>query len=81
MLDLRDDALGTAKDALDLSEKDPRATARISSYHKLLSEIYERRGQIAEALMEAENAVKKCENDQFRYELAERVTLLEGMSV
>ncbi len=80
MLDLRDEALGTAKDALDLIEKDPRATARISSYYKLLSEIYERRGQIDEALIEAENALNKCENDKFRNELTERISILKGMS-
>jgi len=69
----------TAQNALELVAKDSKATAHISSYHKLLSEIYERHGQIQDALLEAENAVNKCENIQFRSELAERVSTLKGM--
>jgi tetratricopeptide (TPR) repeat protein len=78
--DAFDDALVTAQNALDLVAKDSKATAHVSSYHKLLSEVYERLGQIQDALLEAENAMNKCENIQFRIELAERVSNLKGMS-
>ncbi|MEZ5589191.1 MAG: tetratricopeptide repeat protein [Gammaproteobacteria bacterium] len=80
MLGALDDALVTAQNALDLATRDLKAKAHVSSYHKLLSEIYERLGQIQDALLEAENALNKCENDQFRSELAERVSNLKGMS-
>ena len=78
-LDTFDDALVTAQNAFDLANKDSKATAHMSSYHKLLSEVYERCGQITEALQEAKNAVNKCKNDQFKNELSERVSTLKGM--
>ncbi|MBF0108689.1 MAG: tetratricopeptide repeat protein [Magnetococcales bacterium] len=74
-----DEALATAQQAVELVGKDHRATEHISSYHKLLSEVYERRGQIDDAHQEAKKALDKCKDDQFQNTLAERVARLEGM--
>lgn len=74
------DALSTAQSAFDLADKDPKAKSHISSYHKLLSEIYERLGDMPHALLEAEYAVNKCVDGQFKEELVDRVSTLKGMS-
>jgi tetratricopeptide (TPR) repeat protein len=72
-------ALESALNAIDLANKDTKAMPHISSYHKLLSEVYERRGQIDEAIKEIESAISKCQNDQFEYELTSRISILKSL--
>ncbi|MBF0399696.1 MAG: tetratricopeptide repeat protein [Magnetococcales bacterium] len=74
-----DRALATALKAFELVNQDSRATAHVSSYHKLLSEVYERQGEIDDALREAENALNKCHDSKFKHDLSERVLTLKGI--
>ena len=74
------EAFESAREAIALASQDQRAISHMSSYHKLLSEVYERRGQIPEALQEAEYAMKKSKNAQFKNDLAKRVSTLKGMA-
>ncbi len=79
-IDKPEDALTSAKNAFDLARNDPKATKMIASYHEQLSKCHEANHHIIPALDEARLALAECTDDQYRKTIADRVSILEGMS-
>lgn len=75
---LANDALSTAKLALDLAETDPKATGRLGSYLDLLSKCYENVGNLTLALTAARDAVDRTSPGKYRDQLENRLIKLEA---
>lgn len=73
------EALISAKESLQMIERDAKAVQRISIYYSLLSKIYEALGDNHNALKEAKLALHKCTNEQYKMELLNRVSRLENL--
>ena len=76
-LDRLDPALATAMSALKSAEKDPKAKARLSIYHDLLSQCLEALGSLTEALRSAETAHELSGDDKYRLQLSTRMDELK----
>ncbi|MEY9562022.1 tetratricopeptide repeat protein [Sinorhizobium fredii] len=71
------DALSTAKLALELAERDSKAAERLGSYLDLLSRCYEDVGNIPIALTAARDALARTSPGKYGEQLEKRVTELE----
>lgn len=67
-----------AAPTLQAVQKDSKAQARLSIYHDQLSRCHESLSNYPMAISEAKTALDKCQDDQYKNDLARRLTSLES---
>ena len=73
LLGKHEDALCSAKKALDLARNDDKATGRISIYHEQIAKCYLALGNTDLAISMYQEAIRKCQNDKYKEELEQRL--------
>jgi tetratricopeptide (TPR) repeat protein len=77
-LGANNEALDSALDAFNLAQKDQKAQTRLSIYHDQLSRCYESISHYPTAISEAKSALDKCQDDQYKNDLVQRLASLES---
>ncbi|WP_292933178.1 tetratricopeptide repeat protein [Noviherbaspirillum sp.] len=72
------EALNSAREAFNLAQKDAKVQQRLSIYHDQLSRCHESLDDHPAAIAEAETALKKCTDDEYKNALAQRLVSLES---
>jgi tetratricopeptide (TPR) repeat protein len=72
-----DEAYNSASEALSLAENDPKAETYMASYHDLLSQCAEKKGNLDEAKNQVKLAIKTCNNSKYEELLERRLETLE----
>lgn len=76
-LDYRDEALKTAKRALELASNDTKAQSRLSIYHDQVSQCLEALGRMPEAITSVMTALSLVRDDKYGERLAARLEMLK----